>query len=360
MHIDLRKYAAKLQWVVPATVLSLWIYGMWVYIHRFCVSQLLYPSESANNRSRPATAIGLMCTSGVLFMVELILWLQIVLVGSGKQPQIQPYQLLPLSSPSSSREEKHPTIPQLYQCDPHGYPLWCSTCQSVKPFRTHHSSQIGHCIMEFDHFCLWLGVSIGKTNYPLFVKFISYTTCHFIITFVTMLRFIESTYHDGNIIAVIILTFFGGLFTSTLTIMHSIYITKNVTSIEMLQLQRDKKQSRRRHGGGGIVPGSRYVCYLYPFDQQRYVIELSYIEYLKIWNQGSLYANWRDRMGHQSPITWIIPFSFSHNPTISNNDDDEKSIGSAEYEINHETIDLIHDKIRSGGYLTKFKAFGDG
>ncbi|CAL9730992.1 hypothetical protein MOUN0_K08790 [Monosporozyma unispora] len=347
MHIDLRKDVNKLRWTVPATFLGLLIYGMWAYIHKFCVKQLY------DRRRMHSTSIGLIITTGVLILIELMLWLQIVVVGSGKQQEISPYRL---QKPLDPNNDTSVLPPILYQCDNQGYPIWCPECQSIKQFRTHHSSQRGHCVERFDHFCLWLGVIIGRENYPLFVKFISYISCHFIIIAVSVLCYISHSYRDGNLLTIIVLAFLGLGFTLTLTVFHYYYICNNLTSIEMIQLQNEKKNG----------PKSMYLCYksfdhedLQDYSPCRYVVKIDYKDYVKIWNRNSIYDNWKDIMG-EVPLTWILPFYFkqTHIKLGGLEDSKERKDLGLEY-YNEKVLNTLQDKIDQGDYIVRFKAWGD-
>ena len=46
---------------------------------------------------------------------------------------------------------------------------YCSICRVFKTSGTYHCNQLGRCIADFDHYCLFLGNAIGKKNYFLFV-----------------------------------------------------------------------------------------------------------------------------------------------------------------------------------------------
>ena len=53
--------------------------------------------------------------------------------------------------------------------------LHCRTCESAKPPRCKHDSVTGECALKFDHFCPWVGNTIGYRNYKPFVLFVGYT-----------------------------------------------------------------------------------------------------------------------------------------------------------------------------------------
>lgn len=347
MFIDVRRYVHRLKWIVPSTFLGLLIYGMWAYIHKFCVRQLY------ERRNMHSTAIALIVISGILLLVELVIWVHIIVVGSGKQPQIPPYRL---AKPKDITNDISVLPPILYQSDQQGYPIWCPECQSIKQFRTHHSSQQGYCVERFDHFCLWLGVVIGRRNYPLFVKFISYISCHFIIIAVSILCYIPNSYRDGNLVSIIILSFLGLGLTLTLTSFHYYYVSENLTSIEMIKLQQEKKKG----------PQTMFICYKsYDRDDQqdpspcRYVVEIDYKEYVKIWGKGSVYANWKDIMGRQ-PLTWILPFYFEQDNVNSGIIESAKETQDLRINYyNEKILNAIQRKIDQGDYVVKFKAWGD-
>lgn len=43
----------------------------------------------------------------------------------------------------------------------------CVTCRIVRPLRAKHCAVTDRCIENFDHFCPWVGNSIGKVGHPI-------------------------------------------------------------------------------------------------------------------------------------------------------------------------------------------------
>lgn len=109
-----------------------------------------------------------------------------------------------------------------------------------------------------------------------------------------------------------------------------------------------------------------FVCYRsYDRDDQqnlspcRYVVEMDYKEYVKIWERGSIYANWKDIMGQQ-PWTWILPLYFkqeNENVGVIEDDNEKQDLGLDYY--NEKILTTLQKKIDHGEYVAKFKAWGD-
>ena len=51
---------------------------------------------------------------------------------------------------------------------------YCKICQTIKPPRAHHCTVSGRCILEFDHYCPWVGRTVGYQNYRYFVLLLGY------------------------------------------------------------------------------------------------------------------------------------------------------------------------------------------
>lgn len=48
----------------------------------------------------------------------------------------------------------------------------CVSCKIVRPLRAKHCSVTDRCVEAFDHFCPWVGNTIGKGNRHLFLIFL--------------------------------------------------------------------------------------------------------------------------------------------------------------------------------------------
>lgn len=48
----------------------------------------------------------------------------------------------------------------------------CATCRIVRPLRAKHCAVTGRCVEVFDHYCPWVGNSIGKGNRHFFLVFL--------------------------------------------------------------------------------------------------------------------------------------------------------------------------------------------
>jgi hypothetical protein len=53
-----------------------------------------------------------------------------------------------------------------------GRPRWCKKCSAWKPPRSHHDSMTRRCVLKMDHYCVWVGNTVGLLNYKNFVLFL--------------------------------------------------------------------------------------------------------------------------------------------------------------------------------------------
>jgi len=70
----------------------------------------------------------------------------------------------------------------------------CVTCKFVKPFGTKHCAVRDKCVARFDHYCPWMGNTIGKRNHRDFVIFLILESLAMAIAFcVAIARFNEES-----------------------------------------------------------------------------------------------------------------------------------------------------------------------
>lgn len=83
----------------------------------------------------------------------------------------------------------------------------CSTCNFIKPVRTHHCSICNRCVFNMDHHCPWVNNCLGLENYRYFLLFILYLfvgVCYNLISIVSIwnhhiyviLNFPQNHYRD--------------------------------------------------------------------------------------------------------------------------------------------------------------------
>eukprot|EP00927_Polykrikos_kofoidii_P072319 TRINITY_DN68453_c0_g1_i1.p1 TRINITY_DN68453_c0_g1~~TRINITY_DN68453_c0_g1_i1.p1 ORF type:complete len:612 (-),score=64.18 TRINITY_DN68453_c0_g1_i1:140-1855(-) len=66
--------------------------------------------------------------------------------------------------------------PNVTECrDGSGEARWCAKCECYKPDRAHNCSVGGRCVLRMDHFCPWLGNTIGHFNHKYFILLLFYT-----------------------------------------------------------------------------------------------------------------------------------------------------------------------------------------
>lgn len=69
---------------------------------------------------------------------------------------------------------------------------YCTKCQQYKPPRTHHCSKMERCVLCMDHYCTWLGVTIGFYNRKSFILLIVYGNFNVLLyLFVNFFDFLE-------------------------------------------------------------------------------------------------------------------------------------------------------------------------
>ncbi|SCV01319.1 LAMI_0G10726g1_1 [Lachancea mirantina] len=346
----------KLRFVVPAVLFGIFTYLTWTYCHKLCYDEIYI------NRQEHGTAVGLMFTEIFLTLALFTAWLQLVLVKAGRQPKLLPYYILRddyariEEDPSSLNSSRLDMIfpPKVYPCDPQGYPIWCSECQSVKDHRTHHSSMLGYCVPRFDHYCVWVGSIIGRKNYKLFVQYMFFGTMWAILVVTSIACYLDDIllrrHHipriNPNILICFGLSCIGLLMIFPLFVSHCYYMATNRTSIEVLQTKR--RASWRK----------LWFCYYRAQDNCRYVLEFSPKETQRCYRKSSIFQNIKEFMG-SNVLTWIIPIGTNIKCTEPELNEYKEILGPYLETVSDQFEKMIEERIQAGQYVKTLHVYGD-
>lgn len=307
---------------LPVLVVIMFGYSFYVYCYLFCYTEIItFHSQRLG--------VVLMGVFTALTCIVLIVWGAVILTGPGSVARVEQYDLtqtegshggLPMTALGGPRvsmfvetavdEEEavcappspppRPAgLPRIFACDSKGFPLWCSQCQSVKPDRVHHSSDLQKCVPRLDHHCAWLGATIGARNYRLFIQFLFYAALDLLFLTITLAIFFHRAYYrtvrSNNVYYIALFVLAGTwlvlllAFAST----HLRYIFANRTTLEQIRLNHNQLPT---FNFASPATGLRVVSRARRGDSGPYDL-------------GGWYANWKDRMG-TTPLDWLLPFDF--------------------------------------------------
>ncbi len=249
---------------IPTCLILFMAYSEWAYSYRFCY-EYVYKKSNAKY-----TMIAFLVIENFCLLTTLTSWLLILIVKPGKMPmQVPPYDLERfvrygstvgndsinldddvMSSTSTMKStyanSKLLEPPEIFECDKDGLPSWCHECGSLKLLRSHHSSITNECIPMFDHYCTFVGSTIGKQNYPYFLIFLISIESLMCFTVITVIVF-SGIWNRLNA-ALIVFVILTGIM--TILTGHLLYTTfsdllQGDTTIERLQRLRVHRQQRK-------------------------------------------------------------------------------------------------------------------
>ncbi|VVT47353.1 uncharacterized protein SAPINGB_P001669 [Magnusiomyces paraingens] len=273
------------------------------------------------------TGITLIVLLSFFLFLVIIDWACILFLGPGRAtPQI-PYNLSNHSTdPHLFSQDLQPPPPDVFICDPDGFPLWCSHCQSIKTDRVHHSAELGYCVDKMDHMCHWLGTVIGRRN----MRFFMLLQLHFFMAIIIVLSSVpiyirdlfktQSVAHRVQICVLMGIAGFWAILLIPFMITNCQYVVENTTTIERLRYYKRNPQYpifnirmppsfTVQQSGIHHPNGIRIVSRLRLGDPRPY-------------DTGSRWENWKETFG-PSPIRWVLPLPYLkfQNRSLSSNFD---------------------------------------
>lgn len=94
-----------------------------------------------------------------------------------------------------------PEGPKAPRCWMPGAPAFCDKCKMWRPERAHHCKALDTCVLRMDHFCPWIGNTVGFCNHKQFMLMNLYISCASLVGMLTL--------REPNVIAVLLNGVFG-------------------------------------------------------------------------------------------------------------------------------------------------------
>ena len=135
------------------------------------------------------------------------------------------------------------------------------TCNFYQPPRAHHCSVLNDCIERFDHYCPWVGTTIGKRNYRFYLIFVFSSTLVCIYTFTCSAFLIqmrvdepdttvqEALRKEAGALFMMIYVFIGVWFVGGLSFFHIYLLSRNQTTYENIRHSYDRNYTNPYNRG---------------------------------------------------------------------------------------------------------------
>lgn len=278
--------------IIPFCVILYMAYAEWVFSYFFCYKHIYLQFNDKKSM------ISFLVVANFFWLISLISWIFLCLKGPGKLPlKMPPYELSnciyngenlkherkisnnsnvfdSLSTQFSMVNNNTISPPNIFECDFNGLPFWCFHCSSLKILRSHHSSVNNRCIPLFDHFCSFVGFTIGKGNFLYFLSFVFSIEILMCFTWIGIVTYggiwnkLQASLIVFEIITGILLLTVGNLIINLF-----LDLFKGETTIERLNRQRWEKSIKNNNH---LSTHCKYVNVQHPTNMDlRLVIKLS-------------------------------------------------------------------------------------
>lgn len=323
---------------IPFLVLALSGYATYVYCYLYCWKEVVMHDSRR-------TGIAFIVVSSLLAGMVGVTWSQILILGPGRIARTPQIDLVtqPATIQTSDAQDALPgnenkrlgvqtdELPKMFACSPYGYPLWCSTCQSTKPDRVHHSAELNRCVPKMDHLCNWIGGVIGLRNYKMFVQFVFYMLVLLLFMVISLAVFAHDykinnqsrtgPHHSiAHLIVVFALAGFWVVMLCGFLGVHLRYVFDNMTTIEYMKIK-----------------NREFLIFNFEASDKLRVVSRMRSNDPWPYSAGSLYANWKSVMG-PSPLYWLLPIPVKYETSV---------------QFNPKLLDILNQRYLEGkeGYL---------
>lgn len=158
-------------------------------------------------------------------------------------------------NPAPSNAASAAALPRTREVEVNGHTVvvrYNETCHFYQPPRAHHCSVIDDCIERFDHYCPWVGTTVGRRNYRFFLLFVFSCSllCIYVFAFCAYLikrksegagtKWEEAIRKEAAAIILMIFVFIGFWFVGGLSMFHVYLLSRNQTTYENIRYSYDR------------------------------------------------------------------------------------------------------------------------
>ena len=149
------------------------------------------------------------------------------------------------------------------------------TCNFYQPPRAHHCSVLNDCIERFDHYCPWVGTTIGKRNYRFYLIFVFSCTVLCVFTFACSAYLVkirsddpdtsvgEAIRGEPGALFMMAYVFIGIWFVGGLSGFHIYLLSRNQTTYENIRYSYDRN-SANPYNKGCLANWAEVFCVRVP------------------------------------------------------------------------------------------------